>query len=616
MKVLSMNLTYVRLTIIYANVLLLLLSGSCDIASAQNDVKTSDGSNTFAMTNIDGRKKTSLNGKWQAIIDSYDQGKNRAYWKDAHAKGKSDFYEYNFEASNIILAVPGDFNSQLPELKYYESTVWYERSFTYSKTNNRVFLHFGAVNYIADVYLNGMKLGSHEGGFTPFQFEITDKVKEGQNTLIVRVNNQRRADGLPGLDYDWWNYGGITRDVNLVETPVSFIEDYSVHLSKGRTDRMEGWIKVNGGENAKTALISIPGLNIHLSIPINSDGIAYFSTKIHPELWSPGDPKLYEVDFAYGADQVKDNIGFRNITVKGDEILLNGRSVFLRGVNFHEEAPLRAARAYTGEDALTMLNWAKELGCNFVRLPHYPQNEYVVRLADKMGIMLWEEIPAWQNVQFSNPGLLVKAKTFMKEMVSRDRNRCSVIIWSLSNETGPSADRNSFLTNMAAYTRSLDSTRLITSALNDASYSQNKISISDSIVKVFDVVGINEYLGWYGTWGAPPGEIVWENPYHKPLIMSEFGAEALYGNHGSKDTASSWSEEYQEQVYKDQLTMLKNIPFLRGVSPWVLADFRSPVRNLPRLQDGWNRKGLLSDKGYKKKAWHVMQAWYGELKEK
>jgi beta-glucuronidase len=348
---------------------------------------------------------------------------------------------------------------------------------------------------------------------------------------------------------------------------------------------------------------------------VNNDGIARFSAKAHPELWSPGHPKLYDVSFISGADTVNDEIGFRNIAVKGNEILLNGRSIFLRGVNVHEEAPLRAARAYTQEDALEMLNRAKELGCNFVRLPHYPQNEYVLHLADKMGVMLWEEIPIWQNIQFNNPDVKIKAETFMKEMVSRDRNRCSVIIWSLSNETTPSADRDKFLVNLAGYTRSLDSTRLISSALNHVKYEQNKIIIADTLVKVLDVVGVNEYLGWYGQWSTPPGKIIWENPYNKPIIMSEFGAEALYGNHGSKDTASSWSEEYQEQVYKDQLTMLKNIPFLRGVSPWVLTDFRSPIRNLPRLQDGWNRKGLLSDKGYKKRAWYIINAWYNELEK-
>lgn len=602
-----------RFAILNISILLLPLLLIHGRVAAQNAASQSDA-HSWAMTNVDGRKMTSLNGKWEAIIDSYDQGKNRGYWTDAHAMGKSDFYEYDFNGG-IILNVPGDFNSQLPELKYYESTVWYKRSFNYSKTSNRVFLHFGAVNYIADVYLNGEKLGSHEGGFTPFQFEITGKLKQGQNSVILRVNNQRRTDGLPSLDYDWWNYGGITRDVNLVETPRTFIEDYFVHLAEGSYGRIEGWVKLNG-ENGKAIQLSIPELKLHLSATLNSDGTARFSAKAHPELWSPGHPKLYDVTFISGADTVNDEIGFRNIAVKGNEILLNGRSVFLRGVNAHEEAPLRAARAYTQEDALDMLTRAKELGCNFVRLPHYPQNEYVLHLADKMGIMLWEEIPIWQHIEFGDPSVNMKAEKDMKEMVSRDRNRCSVIIWSLSNETTPSPERDKFLVSLAGYTRSLDSTRLISSALNHVKYSGDKIIIADTLVKALDVVGVNEYLGWYGQWGTPPGKIVWENPYNKPLIMSEFGAEALYNSHGSKDTASSWSEEYQEQVYKDQLTMLKNIPFLRGVSPWVLTDFKSPVRNLPRLQDGWNRKGLLSDKGYKKKAWYIVNAWYKELKKK
>lgn len=605
-----MKLTGHRFIIVYVNILLLLLCGKSFAQTSADQVDN----HPWAMTNVDGRKKTSLNGKWEAIIDSHDVGKNMAYWKDAHAKGKSDFYEYDFKG-NLLFNVPGDFNSQLPELKYYESTVWYKRSFNYIKTNNRVFLHFGAVNYIADVYLNGVKLGSHEGGFTPFQFEVTGKLNEGQNTLVLRVNNQRRADGLPALDFDWWNYGGITRDVNIIETPATFVEDYFLHLVPGTNNRLEGWVKLNG-ENGKRVQVSIPALKFHLSLSVNSDGIARFSAKAHPELWSPEHPKLYDVCFNSGADTLIDKIGFRNITVKGTEILLNGKSIFLRGVNFHEEAPLRAARAYNEEDALTMLNWAKELGCNYVRLPHYPQNEYVLHLADKMGIMLWEEIPVWQNVQFDNPDVKTKAEVFMKEMVSRDRNRCSVIIWSLSNETPPTAARTKLLTSLAHYTRSLDSTRLISSAFDDQSYSQGKISISDSLVKVLDVVGINEYVGWYRSWSATPDKMVWENPYNKPLIMSEFGAEALYGNHGSKDTASSWSEEYQEQVYKDQITMFKNIPFLRGTSPWILTDFRSPNRNLPGLQDGWNRKGLISDKGYKKRAWYIMQAWYKEIEKK
>jgi beta-glucuronidase len=576
-----------------------------------------------AMTNVPGRTTISLNGRWKAIIDVVDAGKNRGFWKDARPTGKSDFYEYSFD-QDISLNVPGDFNSQLPELKYYESTVWYKRSFSYNLSHGkRVFVHFGAVNYIADVYLNGEKLGSHEGGFTPFQFEITGKLREGDNTLIVRVNNERRADGLPAVDYDWWNYGGITRDVNLIVTPEAFIEDYFIHLahpgagnkSSGAdaADTIEGWVQLNGSKAGEQVRLSVPGLKIDHLLTTDSSGKAAFHIKAKPALWTPDDPKLYKVVFRTALDSIAEDIGFRNISVHGSEILLNGKPIFLKGINFHEENPQRGARAYSESDALELLTWAKELGCNFVRLPHYPQNEYTVRMAERMGIMLWEEIPIWQNIRFGDTVVKRKAMSFMNEMVSRDRNRCGVIIWSLSNETAPSPVRDKFLADLAGYTRSLDPTRLITSAFNHLQYDQNKIIIADTLARCLDVVGVNEYIGWYGPWKYPPGDLVWENPSDKPVIMSEFGGEALYGRHGSADTASSWSEEYQEKLYLDQLTMLKRIPFLRGTCPWILADFRSPSRMLPNLQDGWNRKGLVSDKGFRKKAWYVLKAWYDAL---
>ncbi|MEO6638822.1 MAG: glycoside hydrolase family 2 TIM barrel-domain containing protein [Ginsengibacter sp.] len=299
--------------------------------------------------------------------------------------------------------------------------------------------------------------------------------------------------------------------------------------------------------------------------------------------------------------------------VIGDEIFLNGKSIFLKGINIHEEIPQEARRAYSKADAEMLMHWAKELGCNFVRLTHYPHNEHMVRLADKLGIMLWEEVPLWQNIQFSNPKIMNKADTMLNEMITRDKNRCSIIMWSLSNETSPSPDRNKTITAMAGYVRSLDSTRLITTALNHVRYDDNVITIDDSICNVLDVVGVNEYLGWYVTWPAKPGDMVWKNPYNKPLIMSEFGAESLYGQHGSADSNGHWTEEREAQVYKDQLTMFKNIPFLRGTVPWVMADFRSESRLQPVFQQGWNRKGLLSSKGLKKKAWYVMHDFYEEM---
>ena len=556
------------------------------------------------LSNIEGRNFTSLNGKWKIIIDPFNAGAGnwKPIWKDQQPVGKNDFYEYKFDRS-ITLNVPGDWNSQKPELLYYEGTIWYKKIFHYhKKEDKKAFIYFGGANYNVDVYLNNKKLGSHDGGFTPFQFEVTDKIEEGENSIIVRVNNQRKEDGIPALNFDWWNYGGITRDVYLAETPSSYILDYFIQLKKDNASQIDGWVQLAGKSSSKKISIKIPELKINYSTIANDDGKAIIQFNIKPVLWSPENPKLYDVIINTETDSIHEQIGFKTIEVKGTNILLNNKPIFLRGINIHEEIPQRAGRAYSETDAQILLTWAKELGCNFVRPTHYPHNEDMVRLADKIGILLWEEIPLWQGIQFTNPIILKKANTLLDEMITRDKNRCSIILWSLSNETTPSESRNETLTAMAAHARMLDPTRLITSAFNHVKYEKNQVTIDDSLSKVLDVVGVNEYIGWYIQWPAKPEEMEWKFPFNKPLIMSEFGGEALYGNHGSSDTASSWSEEYQEQIYKDQLMMFKKIFFLRGTAPWILADFRSPGRMHPIYQQGWNRKGLLSDKGFKKES--------------
>lgn len=568
----------------------------------------------WLVANVAGRNTQSLNGSWAVIVDPFNVGESnwKPIWKDQHATGAHDFFEYAFD-NTITLQVPGDWNSQRNDLVYYEGTVWYKKIFQYQpQPGQRSFLCFGGANYIADVYCNGQKAGSHEGGFTPFQFDVTHLLKAGENEVIVRVNNQRRADAIPALNYDWWNYGGITRDVDLVTTPGNYIQDYFIQLQKNDTSHIAGWVQVAGSNGLQKVSIHIPDLHIHYTTQTNAAGRANISIAAHPALWSPEHPHLYTVQIATATDTVVEAIGFRTIAVKGTEIVLNEQPIFLRGINIHEQIPQRAGRAYSETDAAMLLGWAKELGCNFVRLTHYPHNEHMVRMADKMGILLWEEIPLWQGIQFSNPVILAKANRLLDEMIERDKNRSAIILWSLSNETTSSESRDTTLTAMAAHARALDPTRLITSAFNHVAYKGNTVTIDDSLSKVLDVVGVNEYIGWYTPWPAPPNNMVWKNPFNKPLIMSEFGGEALYGHHGSKDTASSWSEEYQEQLYKDQVAMFKNIPFLCGTTPWVLADFRSPSRLQPVYQQGWNRKGLLSDKGYKKKAWYIMRVFYEE----
>ncbi|MGO4778983.1 sugar-binding domain-containing protein, partial [Lysobacter sp. 2RAB21] len=165
-------------------------------------------------------------------------------WKDRAATGKSQFFEYGFDDS-LTLDVPGDFNTQRPELTWLEGSVWYRKAFehdaaTAARKGRRLFVHFGAANYHADVFLNGEKLGSHEGGFTPFQFELTERVKPGENRLLVHVNNERRKDGIPAQGFDWFNYGGLTRDVALIETPKTYIQDYFLQLAPDSLRRVDG----------------------------------------------------------------------------------------------------------------------------------------------------------------------------------------------------------------------------------------------------------------------------------------------------------------------------------------------------------------------------------------
>jgi beta-glucuronidase len=572
------------------------------------------------IVNVEARRTTSLNGKWRAIVDPYENGyydfrlrpSTDGYFLDAKPKDKSDRIEYDFDTSGQ-LDVPGDWNTQRESLFFYEGTVWYRKTFDFpSKPATRLFLYFGAANYEAIVYLNGEKLGSHTGGFTPFAFEITGKTRGKGNSVVVKVDDKRHREAVPTLNTDWWNYGGLTRSVSLVEVPETFVEDYFVQLKKGSTDTIAGWVKLNGPRARQQVTIRIPEAGASASVATDANGYAALSVPAKLTLWSPENPKLYEVTIASDTDSVRDHIGFRTIETKGTDILLNGKSVFLRGVSIHEEAPFRTGRAYSPEDARTLLGWAKEMGCNFVRLAHYPHNENMVREADKLGLMVWSETPVYWTILWENPETFANASNQLAESIARDKNRASIVLWSVANETPVGEARTAFLRKLAGQVRTLDPTRLVTAALlhhNDGGAAEgNTDLIDDPLGADLDVLGCNEYIGWYDGLPDKADHINYKTIYTKPLIMSEFGAGALYGLHG--DPLTMWTEEYQENVYRHQVGMLSRIPFLRGTSPWVLMDFRSPRRTLPDIQDFFNRKGLVSERGGKKKAFYVMQEFY------
>jgi beta-glucuronidase len=594
------------------------------------------------------RDSVSLGGTWQAVIDPHDVGFTLGVApRDEHPDDPSDHAEFGF-AGGMTLEVPGDWNSQDPRLFFYRGGVWYKRSFDQPRRNGRTFLYFGAANYRASVYLNGQQIGAHEGGFTPFNFEITDRLVDGENLLVVHVDNRRTAADVPAELTDWHNYGGITRDVLLLELPGDYIEQFHLRLAGERRDRLVGEVQLRGDARERDVTVRIPELGVSGTFTSDADGKAAIELEARPELWSPAAPKLYRVEVETDDDRVADEIGFRSIGVSGREILLNGEPVYLRGISIHEEAP-GGGRAHGPRHAEVLLGWARELGANFVRLAHYPHDEHMVRLADRMGLLVWEEIPVYWSLQFASAETLRRARTQATEMVRRDRNRASVILWGIGNETPISDERQHFMRALADHVHGLDDSRPLSAALlmhvRDAarSVASNllpalagwsprvwRYRIEDPLVEIVDVPAFNEYFGWYDaaaivTFGPfdphRVREVILENlprivieiDVEKPLLISEWGAGAKAGLHAPEAELRTYTEEYQALVYRRQIAMLRRQRGVAGMSPWVLQDFRSPNRLYQGVQDHWNRKGLVSDSGEKKQAFFVLSDFYRSL---
>jgi beta-glucuronidase len=577
------------------------------------------------LVGVDRRDVTSLNGDWHYLVDQppfsslYDSSgkvRDNGYGQNTHPNIDSGPHnqEYDF-ATAPTLKVPGDWNTQDPALFRFEGVVWYQRDFTFQpQPNTRTFLHIGAANYRSYVWVNRQRICDHEGGFTPFDCEVTSALQPGSNFVVIAVDSTRHVDDIPTINYDWFNYGGLTRDVSLVTVPAAFIDDYDVHLRHGATFDpsdaaiLTGYVHVEGATGGTPVSLRIPDAGVDAHLQTDAAGRASFEVKAaRLDLWAPVTPTLYKVELSAGNDRITDDIGFRDIRVQGTRILLNGKPIFLEGANAHAEAPVRTGRVCTDEDVKALFAYLKDLHANFVRLAHYPHDERMERMGDRQGILIWSEIPNWQRISFDKPEVFAKDEALLREMIRRDRNKASVILWSVSNETPNNPVRTEFLTRLANEARELDSTRLITSALNSARPRDGAMVLDDKLADALDVVGINEYIGWYEGRPEDADNMRWVLP-DKPIIFSEFGAEAKYGNHGGDH--ARWTEEQQANVLEHQFLMLRHIRQLRGLTPWVLMDFRSPTRNIPKLQDGFNRKGLLSEKGEKKQAFTVVQKAY------
>ena len=618
---------------------------------------------------VDSRDGVSLNGSWKFLVDPMQVGTPGSLFGGwATTRAPEDEYqllEYSY-ADAADIRVPGDFNTQFDELIYYRDTVWYQREFDLETLKKgRYHLWFGGANYKTTIYLNGQAVAHQSGGYVPFSVDVTEYLVSKGNDLIVQVNNRLDGDTVPTERTDWWPYGGLTRDVILVHTPSAYLVNATVRLNDDRST-VAGQVTTIGMKAGSEIVMSLPELDVHATAETDESGVARFSFPADVALWSPSNPKLYEVHITSDTDRIHDRIGFRTITVEGTTIVLNGDPIRFKGISTHEEPIGRDGAAYSRADMDALFAEAKALGVNFVRAAHYPYSRHAARAADEMGLLLWEEVPIYWNINWQNPETLRIARDQVARLVQRDWNRASVVVWSVANETTYSEPRMAFLNRLIEDVRELDDSRLVSAALlgdtrrelqhvvtylaanglvsdipSDAEKlifeqvinaageyapepnSQFNLVITDPLGDLVDLVSYNEYFGWYysrfiadqtGVSERTIRQLMLElmpnvtlaSAFDKPMFISEFGAGAKAGMRGE----GVWTEDYQADVYRAQFKMISNSPQVQGMTPWILKDFRAMLRSLGGVQDFRNRKGLIDENGRRKQAFYVLRDFY------
>jgi beta-glucuronidase len=565
------------------------------------------------------RARVDLSGTWRYIVDPFDLGRKKPHSvrrnlpKDLVAQPGGELIEYDWDQARTI-RVPSDWNTEVLELEWYEGVVWYRRKFDTPKAGGRHVLYFEGANYRTEVWLNGEKLGVHDGGFTPFAFEVSGRLRASGNSLVVAVDSARKPDRIPAMDFDWFNYGGITRPVHLLSLPQAYVHDGRFWLEDTASGPvLRARVNVDGAAASVQVRIQAPELGVDARAMTDANGRAVFALALPSAFrrWSPDDPKLYAISASIDGDRIEERVGLRTLAVRGGDILLNGKPLYLEGISIHEERfGADGGRPRNAAEIEALLRAAKDLDANFVRLAHYPHSETATRLADAMGLLVWSEIPVyWEEIAYADPDVYALAERMMAANIARDFNRSSVLTWSVANETPRTAARLSFLTTLIQSVREDDPTRPVSAALNKNPEVDKTITVNDPLGEDLDLIAINTYEGWYGKrTTAQIAEVGYRSLYDKPLLFSEFGADAKRGFIG--DAMQRWSEGYQAALYAQTLRAIAATPQARGISPWILKDFRSPRRFHGIYQDYWNRKGVVDEFGKRKAAFDVLRDFY------
>jgi beta-glucuronidase len=568
------------------------------------------------------RQMIDLSGFWAFAFDPQDAGTSGG-WMDGFG--------------GEPIAVPASWNDQFATGRDFMGPAWYQTAFDlpWGWVGQRVILRFGSVNYLADVWLNGASLGEHEGGHLPFEFDVTDQVKPERNRLVVRVDGQLAPDRVPPGDippdpldsfgrgnypptsFDFFPFCGIQRPVLLYATPQDGIADLTVvtDIENGdglvhvRLDRLSGdpataRFTLEGHGAAITCEHSVvrEGADAELRIP-------------DVAMWGPGSPNLYDLNVELlrdGAvfDRYRLPVGVRTLAVEGDRLLLNGEPITLKGFGRHEDFPV-AGRGYVPAVIVKDYALMEWIGANSYRTSHYPYSEQMMALADQLGVLVIDEIPA-VGLFFREDGLvrrLALCKQYTGELIARDKNHPSVIMWSLANE--PHSRRpaaKGFFRELYDLAKGLDPTRPATIV--------SMVGVDEEAFEFCDVVCLNRYYGWY----TEPGQLevgyerlsqeldALHEKFPKPLILTEFGADTFPGWHAQPP--EMFSEEYQAEMLTGYIEVMNSKPFVIGHHIWNMCDFKTS--QAVHRMTGMNYKGVFTrDRRPKLAAHRLRELWAG-----
>ena len=573
-----------------------------------------------------------LKDGWGLLPDPMGRCRRQSWWKSVRKEGLF-FPSYDDDAF-WPTTVPAAYNRIHPQLEYYEGDLVYLNRFParLPQPGERVFLHFGAVADRCSVFLNGLFIGEHDGGYTAFTMEVTRELL-AENRLLMLVNCSRQADDVPGVIHDWFHDGGIHRPVRLFYRPAVYVRDLAVSIAlNGDQVQISIRVLVDGSSrdcrHPVTVRFTDPetGRDLLTSQVQAVAGSWESTTTVLPRaqvrLWQPAAPFQYRVTATLGNDSWTDEVGLREVRTRGRDLLLNGEPIILRGVGVWMEDPQRGIFSLGPEATVKTMAILRDLNCNFARAGHRPQSREFVRACDQVGILVWMEVPAYWLPDMQKPARSRRALKALDEMLCEHRNAASVILWSIGNECAWH-DKNAEQSNVpyfveaADFCHEQDPSRLVTYTGGIEGVGTEKFAEANppALLEKLDVIGVNSYSGIND--GAEPGKreefpdqetkLRAASVLGKPVILAEAGIDAVLGEKGfdfGEERQAGYHAKLQELFHK-----LSAAGVLQGMCLFVLNDFKTPIK-LGRFQKGYNRKGLITEKLEPKPAYAIVRDGY------